>query len=64
MDEAARFRAPPAYVGPSPVKQPAYDPQKPHMAYPKGAYQQMLQTPDETIWTVASYPTPPVPEPA
>ena len=62
-DEAARFRAPAAYTGPSPVKQPAYDSEKPHMAYPKAAYLQMLQTPDETIRAVASYPTPPVPLP-
>ena len=59
-DEAARFRAPAAYEGPSPVKQPAYDPDKPHMAYPKDMYLQMLRTADETIRAVASYPTPPV----
>ncbi len=59
-DEAARFRAPPAYVGPSPVEQPHYDPEKPHMAYPKEMYLQMLRTADETISAVASYPTPPV----
>jgi hypothetical protein len=63
-EEAARFRAPTAYAGPSPVKQPAYDPHKPHMAYPKDVYEQILQTPDETIWALASHATPPVPGPA
>ena len=63
-EEAARFRAPSAYAGPSPVKQPAYDPHKPHMAYPQGVYEQILQTPDETIWALASHATPPVPRPA
>lgn len=60
-DEAARFRSPADYSGPSPVKQPDYDAAKPHMAYPKEMYLQMLRTPDETITAVASYPNPPVP---
>jgi catechol 2,3-dioxygenase-like lactoylglutathione lyase family enzyme len=59
-DEAARFRTPAAYVGASPVKQPPYDPSKPHMAYPKDAYLQMLAAPDEAIWKGASYAEPPV----
>ena len=58
------FRAPAAYAGPSPVPQPPYDPAKPHMAYPKDAYLQMLRTPDQIIWDVASYPTPPAPAPS
>ena len=60
-DEATRFRSPPAYAGPSPVGQPAYDADKPHMAYPKEMYLQMLRTPDEVITAAASYPQPPVP---
>lgn len=63
-DEAAVFRAPAAYAGPSPVKQPPYDAGQPHMAYPKDAYLQMLRTPDQIIWDVASYPTPPAPAPS
>lgn len=64
--EAARYKAPAPYEGPSPVPQPAYDPDKPHMAYPKEAYLRMLATPDEVITRNASYTAPPVgqPEPA
>jgi len=60
--EAARFKAPAPYTGPSPVPQPPYDPEKPHMAYPKEVYLQMLQVPDEVITQSASYTAPPVPE--
>ena len=63
-DEANRFKAPPAYEGASPVAQPAYDPTKPHMAYPLETYQQMLKVPDEVITKSASYTAPPVAEPA
>lgn len=63
-EEAARFKAPAPYAGPSPVKQPPYDPDKPHMAFPKAAYQQMLKAPDEAITAGASYAEPPVKEPA
>lgn len=62
-DEAARFKAPPAYAGPSSVKQPEYDPSKPHMAYPKEMYLQMLKASDEAITAAGSYPNPPVPAP-
>jgi catechol 2,3-dioxygenase-like lactoylglutathione lyase family enzyme len=60
-EEAARFRAPAAFDGASPVPQPAYDPDKPHMAYPKEIYLQMLKAPDEAIAAGASYNQPPVP---
>ena len=60
-EEAARFAAPAAYRGPSPVPQPAYDPTKPHMVYPEKAYQKILATPDEIITKNASYAEPPVP---
>ena len=59
-EEAARFRAPATYDGPSPVAQPAYDPDKPHMAYPKEAYLKMLAIPDEVLTKTASYAQPPV----
>lgn len=62
--EAARFRAPAAYVGPSPVAQPAYAEDKPHMAYPKEAYLRMIAVPDEVITASASYVDPPVKQPA
>ncbi|MDO8296257.1 MAG: VOC family protein [Caulobacter sp.] len=58
--EAARFKAPAAYEGPSPVPQPAYDEAKPHMAYPKEAYLKMLAIPDEALTAGASYAEPPV----
>jgi len=63
-EEAARFRAPAAYTGPSPVPQPAYDPDKPHMAYPKDVYLKMLAVPDEVLTASASYAEPPVKAPA
>ena len=63
-EEAARFRAPAPFAGESPVKQPAYDPAKPHMAYPKEAYLAMLGAPDEIIAKAGSYAEPPVPAPA
>jgi catechol 2,3-dioxygenase-like lactoylglutathione lyase family enzyme len=59
-EEAARFRAPAVYAGPSPVPQPAYDPTKPHMAYPQELYLQMLRAPDAAITAAGSYPNPPV----
>jgi catechol 2,3-dioxygenase-like lactoylglutathione lyase family enzyme len=60
-DEAARFKSPAPYAGPSPAPQPAYDPDKPHMAYPKEVYLRMLGAPDEMITASASYSEPPVP---
>jgi catechol 2,3-dioxygenase-like lactoylglutathione lyase family enzyme len=59
-EEAARFRAPAAYEGPSPVAQPTYDPTKPHMVYPDAIYRKILATPDEVVTTTASYAEPPV----
>jgi catechol 2,3-dioxygenase-like lactoylglutathione lyase family enzyme len=43
-----------------PVPQPAYDPAKPHIAYPAEVYQQLLATPDDVVWKMASQPDPPV----
>jgi catechol 2,3-dioxygenase-like lactoylglutathione lyase family enzyme len=59
-EEAARFKAPEPYVGPSPVPQPAYDPAKPHMPYPDQVYQMMIKVPDEVIAASASFAEPPV----
>lgn len=58
--EAERFKAPAAYTGPSPVPQPAYAEDRPHMAYPKEAYLKMLAIPDEALSAAASYAEPPV----
>lgn len=62
-EEAARYAAPPAYVGPSPVPQPPYAEDKPHMAYPKDAYMQMLAMPDAAFSAGRAY-EPPKAEPA
>ena len=43
------------------VPQPAYDPDSYHMAYPKEAYEAILQTPDQVIWDTASETTAPSP---
>lgn len=58
--EAALYKAPAAYAGPTPVPQPPYDPAQPHMAYPKPVYEQMLKTPDDLLTRAASYAEPPV----
>ncbi|WGM38353.1 VOC family protein [Caulobacter sp. NIBR1757] len=60
-EEAARFKAPAPYTGPSPVAQPPYDPTKPHQAYPDKLYRAMIAAPDEMITKSASYSEPPVP---
>lgn len=60
VEEAARFKAPAPYAGPSPVPQPDYDPSKPHMTYPEPVYQAMLKIPDEALAARASYAEPPV----
>jgi catechol 2,3-dioxygenase-like lactoylglutathione lyase family enzyme len=61
-EEAARFTAPAAYAGPSPVPQPEYDPQKPHMVYPAETYRKILALPDEVVTRTASHPVPPAPQ--
>lgn len=57
-EEAARFRAPAAYRGPSPVPQPAYDPGQPHMVYPEPVYRKLLAMADEAVTSAFSYTTP------
>jgi hypothetical protein len=42
------------------VPQPAYDPQKPHLAYPLEAYKQMIAAPDAAIAAASNYAEPPV----
>ena len=60
-EEASEYMSPDPYDGEGgAVKQPPYDPEKPHQAYPKEMYMQMLQAPDEVIWQTASYAEPPV----
>lgn len=59
--EAERFTAPTPYAGPSPVPQPAYAADKPHMSYPEAQYRAMLAVPDEVLTASASYSEPPVP---
>ncbi|MBT9447613.1 MAG: VOC family protein, partial [Hyphomonadaceae bacterium] len=59
-EEAARFKAPAPYAGPSSLPQPAYDPSKPHMTYPEETYKMMIAIPDEVITKSAFYAEPPV----
>ncbi len=60
-EEAERYRAPDPYAGEGgAVKQPPYDPRKPHQAYPEALYRQMLAAPDEVITRTASHAEPPV----
>ena len=61
-EEAASFRAPAAYEGPSPVAQPPFDPAKPHLAYPRKVYERMLALGDDDLARMASYAEPPVPK--
>jgi catechol 2,3-dioxygenase-like lactoylglutathione lyase family enzyme len=60
-EEAARFRAPAPYDGPSPVPQPAYDAEKPHMVFPHDVYRKILAMPDDVVTRTSSYAEPPVP---
>lgn len=59
-EEAERFKAPAAYAGPSPVPQPAYDPEQPHMVHPEQVYRKILAMPDDVLTESVSYATPPV----
>lgn len=59
-EEAELYRNPAPFTGKSPVPQPPYDPEKPHMAYPKEAYLKMIAVPDEVLFATASYAEPPV----
>ncbi len=59
-EEAASYRAPEPYAGPS-VPQPAFDPAKPRLAYPEDAYRQMIAMADEEVAASVAYVEPPVP---
>ncbi len=59
--ELAQFKNPEAYESPGqPLPQPALDPEKPHMRYPRAVYAQMLKMSDAEIAESISYPEPPV----
>lgn len=60
-EEARAMRDPAPYDGPPNVPQPAYDPTKPHMAYPEPMYRAMLAMSDDAVAAAASYSQPPVP---
>jgi catechol 2,3-dioxygenase-like lactoylglutathione lyase family enzyme len=50
-EEVARYVSPANFDRPpTAVAQPAYDPSKPHLAYPADRYQKMLAAPDEVFW--------------
>ena len=57
---ALRFASPAPTVEGGPVPQPAYDPAKPHMAYPEATYRAILAAPDAAITAQGSYNEPPV----
>lgn len=57
-EETAAMLAPPPYAGPSPVPQPAYDPAKPHLNYPKAQYDKILSIPDSVYENRLAYPPP------
>ena len=60
-DELIRFKSPAAYKGEGgKVKQPLYDPTKPHQVYPPTAYQHLLAMSDEDVLKRLSVPEPPV----
>jgi len=59
--EIERFKHPAPFESPAkPIPQPEMDPNKPHMRYPKAAYEQMLKMTDEEVAAAISYPEPPV----
>lgn len=60
-EELEAYKNPENYAGEGgKVKQPPYDPEKPHQAYPEEMYQAMIAAPDEVITASASYEKPPV----
>ena len=62
-EELQSYRNPPDYkIEGAALPQPEYDPEVPHMTYPKEVYEVMLQTPDEVIWEHASETTEPSPK--
>jgi catechol 2,3-dioxygenase-like lactoylglutathione lyase family enzyme len=62
VEKAANYAAPDDYAGEGgTIKQPAYDPAKPHMAYPEDRYQMMIMVPDEVLASMPQHNQPPVP---
>jgi hypothetical protein len=60
-EELARYKAPAAYNGEGgKLKQPAFDPAKPHQVYPEPVYKAMLAMADEDVTKRFSVPEPPV----
>ncbi|MEL6830022.1 MAG: VOC family protein [Pseudomonadota bacterium] len=60
-EELEVYKNPENYAGEGgKVKQPPYDPAKPHQAYPDDMYQAMIAAPDDVITQSASYDKPPV----
>lgn len=58
-EELETFLNPDPYAGEGgTVKQPPYDPAKPHQAYPDKIYQAMIATPDEVILTRTKFDPP------
>ena len=57
-----RVSKPDPFERPSaPLAQPTFDPEKPHMRYPKAVYEQMLAMTDDQVAEAISYTEPPVP---
>jgi len=51
-DDLARFIAPPVQDrSGGPVAQPAFDPTKPHLAYPPGVYEHLITMTDGQMWS-------------
>lgn len=60
-EELETYKNPSPFTVPqTPVAQPPYDPAKPHLAFPAEVYQQILATPDDVVWKMASQTDPPV----
>ncbi len=61
-EEAQSYSNPDGFDGAGgSVKQPDFDPSKPHMAYPAENYKMMLSVPDEALAAMADHSEPPVP---
>jgi catechol 2,3-dioxygenase-like lactoylglutathione lyase family enzyme len=60
-EELRQFKSPAAFARPAePVPQPAFDPARPHMAYPPAVYQKIFGASDDEILTRMSETEPPV----
>ena len=62
-EELQSYMSPPEHqYGGEAISQPAYDAEKPQMAYPSKIYERMLQTPDDDITESTSNTEPPSPK--